>query len=147
MADKKKFEEKSFKHDTLGTINMGTNGEFNISNADLYAFYEANGVPKAKEVLSAISAARGKLTEEAVSFMKDHVIERKDDCTFNAGIGTGRVEVTLYGETKNMNPQTKQEIVSYGKVKVKVIEKVPRELTAEGGTIAKIAAEIAASWK
>ena len=149
MAESKKtrFEEKTIKSNVFGEVVMGTNGEFNISNADLYKFYDEHGCPNSKEVIGALAKARGALIEESAKFLKPYVIERKERCVLNCGTGDNRVELTLNGKTTNTNPQTREEVVSYGKMTVKIQQKVPKEFTAEGGVLAKISSEIAKALK
>lgn len=147
MADEKKFEPKTIKSDVFGEVTQTSETGFSISNDSLYAFYEAHGVPEAKKVFKAINTARGELIEEAAKFLQPHVIKTQDRCSLVCGMAENRFEVQLNNRTTNMNPQTREEIESFGSVKVKFQTKVPSALLKDDGVLAGIAKEIAASYK
>ena len=146
MADK--VEPKKIKSKELGCeVTLNPNGEFSITNQDLYSFYEAHGVPDAKAVLSKINEARGALIEAGATFLKPHVIKDKERKILNCGMAENKVEIMLNGKTTNLNPQTKEEVVSYGTVRVKYASKVPSVLVKEGGVLSEISKEIAKALK
>lgn len=146
MADEKKVTTIHSKE--LGCdVVLNPNGEYAMSNDSLYAFYEAHGVPEAKKVFKAINTARGELIEAGASFLKDKVIKDQERKTLVCGMAENRFEIQLNNRTTNMNPQTREEIESFGSVKVKFQTKVPSALLKDDGVLASIAKEIAAGFK
>lgn len=146
MADEKK-EPKTFVDENLGTITQTNEDTFALSSEDLFAYYEKHGVPEAKKVFKAINTARGQLIEDAATFLKPHVIADQSRKSLVCGMAENRFEVQLNNRTTNMNPQTREEIESFGAVKVKFQTKVPSALLKDDGVLAGIAKEIAASYK
>lgn len=146
MADEKK-ELKTFTDKNLGTVTQTNDDTFALSSEDLFNYYEAHGVPEAKKVFKAINTARGQLIEDAATFLKPHVIKDQERKTLVCGMAENRFEIQLNNRTTNMNPQTREEIESFGSVKVKFQTKVPSALLKDDGVLAGIAKEIAASFK
>lgn len=147
MADDKKKEVKIVDVKGLGEIEDRGKGIFAMSDKDLWAFYEKQGILKPKEVFGTINKANNALIVEAAKFLKDEVIKTGEKQELRCGSGNNRIDVRLHGERTTRNVETGAPVVSYGAVVVRQACKVPESLRKKDGDLFKIAQEIEAAMK
>lgn len=132
-AEKQVFEKKEFVIDGLGTVTRATNGKFSMNQAALESFMESRGLGQYKEFKKNEQAAIDDLTEKAVAFMGDHVVDDERDASFRAGTGNGAVLVNVRHTKVTTNPSTGEKTTKYGVVSVDVQQNVPKCVIEEGG--------------
>lgn len=149
MADEKKpaEEKKVLTVEGLGNVVDKGKNTYGMTDKDLYKFYEEHGVPKAKDVLNAIGKAREDLIIAGAGFLKDRVVETKEEQTLKCGTGTGKVTISVSGEKTVHDRLNKETKIKYGVVTVKVAEKIPESLKAEDAILGKFAKEIEKAFK
>jgi len=117
-------------------------GLFTMTDKDVMAFKEANGVPNPKEVAAAEAKAEQALVGKITEFMTPYMVKGNGaDYEFRAGTTSGnntKYEVYYDAQKTVTNPSTGEKSDKYGVVSVKI----SRKIVFDDEKINKTAAEI-----
>ena len=130
----------------FGKISQTDNGDYLMTDSQLYSEYEKRGLENAKEVLKAVDKTKQSFAKDVYQFLGEKVKESKQDQFLTAGTGNNRVEYGMLA-TKDINipardgesPKTETR---YGYCTYKEQHKIPDAWKKDDGFLAKLSKEI-----
>lgn len=141
MSDKPK--KKMIEVKGIGEVEQVNANKYKIDNKGVDKFYEANGVPNYRDLRKTLDNVKDTLVVTAIeNLLKDKVLETKEAQTFQAGTGSGRMDIVLENKVTRKHPQTKEYYDTYGVVKTREYYKSPFKPSDKSGLFQRLSDEI-----
>lgn len=148
MAEKVEKIPKVKIDTKFGEVTQTAPGIFTTSNQVLYDLLEKNGVPDAKNTLTAVMDGYiDTAAQVAEEFLKDQIIKTGEQAQIRMGTGAIRLTSGLNGHQEVKNPKTGELHQSYGSPFIRIGMKVPPKMRAEGGRYDLISKDIEKAFK
>ena len=142
------MDKVTVKTKQFGEISKLDNGNFSMTDAQVYAQLEECGLPNAKEVMKTVKAAKEKFAAKAYEFLGEQLKDTLEDQTLVAGTGDNRFEfgldVSREVNTPGKQGEAPQRIVKYAYATYKEQHRIPDAWKKNDGYLAKLADEVEA---
>jgi len=139
------------KTKAFGEISKLENGNFSMTDKQVFEALESRGLPNAKEVLKAVRAAKEKFAADVYEFLGGELKKTKEDQCLIAGTGDNRFEFGLEVKREVNTPGRQGEapatLTKYAYATYKEQHKIPEAWKKADGQLAKLAEEVEALFK
>jgi len=130
----------------FGKIAQTDNGDYVMTDSQVYEQFEKHGLENAKEVLKTVEKTKQAFAQDVYKFLGEKVVETKTDQFLTAGTGNNRYEYGILASKEINIPARDGEApkteVRYGYCTYKEQHKIPDAWKKDDGFLAKLSDDI-----